>query len=132
MALRRRLLEKAQAIPGVESAAFGLTVPFWDTWTDNLFVPGIDSVRRLGKFTLQATSPEYFATIGTRMLRGRGIAPEDREGAPRVVVVSETMARTLWPGVDALGQCMRISADTMPCTHRGRYRREHQAESTDQ
>ncbi len=116
IALRHRLLEAAQGIPGVESAALGLTVPFWDTWADDLTVPGIDSVQRLGMFTLQAGSPEYFATMGTRILRGRGITAEDREGAPRAVVVSETMARTLWPGAEAVGQCIYISADTMPCT----------------
>lgn len=114
--LRQRLLEAAQAMPGIESAALGLTVPFWDTWSDNLSVPGIDSVRRLGSFTLQAASPGYFATIGTKVVKGRGILPEDREGSVRVAVVSETMARTLWPGRDALGQCIRVGADSMPCT----------------
>ena len=60
----------------------GLTVPFWNTWAEDMFVPGIDSVSRLGNFTLQAGTGDYFATMGTRILRGRGI---DRgpEGAPR-------------------------------------------------
>lgn len=116
IALRQRLLETARAVPEVQSVALGLTVPFWDTWTEGLFVPGVDSVSRLGMFTLQSVSPEYFATMGTRILRGRGIEREDRQGTPGVVVVSETMARTLWPGAEALGQCMKIGADSMPCT----------------
>ena len=111
-----RLLAEARALPGVASASLGLTVPFWDTWGEDLFVQGIDSVRRLGRFTLQAGSPEYFATTGTRILRGRGIPADDRADAPRVVVVSQAMAERLWPGADALGQCIRIGADTMPCT----------------
>ncbi len=115
-ALRRRLVEAARTIPGVETAALGLTVPFWDTWTADLFVAGIDSVRRLGEFTLQSVSPEYFATVGTRIVRGRGITAEDRKSAPRVVVVSEGMAARLWPGQESLGQCIRIDADTMPCS----------------
>jgi predicted permease len=114
-ALKRKLLDATRAIPGVESAALGLTVPFWDTWSENLFVAGIDSVDRLGSFTIQAGSPEYFATVGTRVLRGRGFAAEDRQGAPLVTVVSESMARTLWPGQDALGKCMKMASDTMPC-----------------
>lgn len=112
----QRLLEAARTLPGVENASLGLTVPFWDTWSQGFFVTGIDSVRRLGTFTLQAGSPEYFATTGTRILRGRGITADDRAGAPRVVVVSQAMARRLWPSADALGQCMRFDADTMPCT----------------
>ncbi len=116
VALRQQLLERARHTPGVEQAALGLTVPFWDIWSDNLFVTGIDSVSRLGEFTLQAGSPEYFGTVGTRILRGRGIGPGDVEHSPGIVIVSELMASTLWPGKDALGQCLRVGADTAPCS----------------
>jgi ABC-type antimicrobial peptide transport system permease subunit len=54
--------------------------------------------------------------MGTRILRGRGITAEDTKSSPKVMIVSEAMARLLWPGRDALGQCVRIGADTMPCT----------------
>jgi ABC-type lipoprotein release transport system permease subunit len=57
-----------------------------------------------------------FATMGTRLIRGRGITAEDRAGAPRVMVVSQAMAKRLWPNEDAIGKCVRVSADTMPCT----------------
>jgi predicted permease len=115
IALRQRLIERTRGLPGVQSAALGLTVPFWDTWAENLFVAGIDSVDRLGEFTLQSVSPEYFSTVGTRILRGRGITPEDRADAPKVVVVTQAMAAKLWPGQEALGQCIRRDSDTMPC-----------------
>jgi predicted permease len=114
--LGRRLLETAQAIPGVEHAAWISSVPFYSSSSTGLYVPGIDSVRRLGRFTYQITTPDYFATFGTRIIRGRPFTAEDRSGAPRVAVVSDAMARALWPGKDALGQCMRVGADTMPCT----------------
>src|SRR5688572_470289 len=116
IALQQRLLERAQALPGVEHAAIVSSVPFWSHSTTDLYVAGIDSVRRLGRFTYQQASPDYFATTGTRILRGRPFGPDDRVGAPRVAVVSEGMAKALWPGKDALGQCMRVAADTMPCT----------------
>ena len=59
--------------------------------------------------------------MGTRIVRGRAFNDDDREGRPPVVVVSEAMAARLWPGRDALGECLRISwrtprADAMPCT----------------
>lgn len=114
--LHRRLLDAAQAIPGVEHGAFVSSIPFWSTSSTDFYVAGIDSVRRLGRFTFQSATPDYFPTMGTRVLRGRPFGPEDRAGAPRVVVVSEGMAQALWPGREALGQCMRINADTMPCT----------------
>ena len=114
--LHRRLLESAQAIPGVEYAAFVSSIPFWSTSSTDFFVSGIDSVGRLGRFTFQSSTPDYFKTLGTRVLRGRPFGAEDRAGTPRVVVISEGMAQVLWPGREALGQCMRIEADTMPCT----------------
>jgi ABC-type antimicrobial peptide transport system permease subunit len=53
----------------------------------------------------------------TRILRGRGITDaDDREGVPPVMVVSQSMARRLWPGKDALGQCVRVGSDTVPCS----------------
>jgi hypothetical protein len=73
-------------------------------------------VDRLGSFTIQAGAPEFFGTIGTRVLRGRGFTTEDGAHAPRVVVVSQSMARALWPGQEAIGQCLRMRADTAPCT----------------
>jgi putative ABC transport system permease protein len=116
VALRIALVEKARAIPGVEAASWIYSVPFRSTSATRLFVAGIDTVARLGRFTYQASSPEYFATMGTRIVRGRAYTDADRAGAPRVMVVSESMGRVLWPNADPLGQCVRVSADTMPCT----------------
>jgi putative ABC transport system permease protein len=114
--LRDRLLREAQAIPGVTHAARRLTMPFWMTWSTDLHVAGIDSVQRLGEFDLNAVSPDYFATMGTRILRGRGITEQDVAGAQDVMVVSQAMAKVLWPSGDAVGQCVRVGADTAPCT----------------
>jgi predicted permease len=116
VALRTALLEKARAIPGVEAASWIYSVPFRSTSATRLFVAGIDTVARLGRFTYQAASPDYFATMGTRIVRGRAYTDADRAGAARVMVVSESMGRILWPRSDALGQCVKVHADTMPCT----------------
>ena len=114
--LRQRLLRTAKTVPGVVNASTQLTMPFWSQWSLGLHVAGIDTVSRLGQFDLNAVSPEYFATLGTRILRGRGISDQDTPNAPRAVVVSEAMGKVLWPGKDPIGQCMKVSADTMPCT----------------
>jgi putative ABC transport system permease protein len=116
VAQRRTLLQTAQAIPGVTHAAWMSSVPFWSTASTSLFVPGIDSVSRLGQFSYQLTTANYFNAMGTRLLRGRGITEQDDAAAPRVAVVSESMARALWPGEEALGKCIKVRSDTMPCT----------------
>jgi len=111
-----RLLEQGQSTPGVEHAAWVSSVPFWITSSTGLFVPGIDSVNRLGRFTYQQGTSDYFQTMGTRILRGRGFTKDDRANSPPIVVVSQSMAKVLWPGQDAIGKCIRIGADTKPCT----------------
>lgn len=117
IALRHRLLDAAASMPGVTSATRQLAVPFSSHWALRLQVSGIDSVERLGQFEMNAVSADYFKTMGTRIIAGRAITEADRDGAPRAMVVSQSMARTLWPGRDPIGRCMRIQADTMPCTY---------------
>ena len=117
IALRRRLLEATSSIPGVVSATRQVTMPFWSEWNESLFVAGIDSVDKLGAFDLNAVSPSYFKTMGTRIIAGRPLTEADRDGAPRAMVVSQAMASTLWPGRSAIGQCVKLNADTVPCTY---------------
>lgn len=114
-ALRRFLLATAQSLPGVESAAWVSSAPFVSTSSTAVFVPGMDSTSHFGEFTYQATTPDYFRTMGTRIVRGRGFTSADRLGAENVLVVSESMARALWPGQEAIGKCARVWRDTMPC-----------------
>ncbi|HEX6048486.1 MAG TPA: ABC transporter permease [Gemmatimonadaceae bacterium] len=109
VALRARLLEEAKTIPGVEYASLQAAIPFWSTWSAGLHVDGVDSLARFGSFDLNAVSPDYFATMGTRILRGRGITDADMRDAPPVVVVSESMARALWPGRDPVGACIKVN-----------------------
>jgi predicted permease len=115
-ALRRQLLERAEALPVVERASRTVSVPFYMNIGLDLTVPGVDSVSRLGDFYYHAVTPGYFATMGTRIIRGRGILDTDTKAAPKVMVVSQSMAQKLWPGRDALGQCVKVGTDTMPCT----------------
>ena len=115
--LRRRLIDAATALPYVEAGSRTVTVPFWSSITMDLHVAGIDSVDRLGDFYFHAVSPDYFRTMGTRIQRGRAFTPSDARNAPLVMVVSESMAKKLWPAQDAIGQCVKLGEDTVPCTH---------------
>jgi predicted permease len=115
-ALEARLVDAARATPGVESATPVSSVPFWGFDEPYLFVSGVDSVSWRGDFVLQAGNPDYFKTMGTRIVRGRAFDEHDRADAPRVVVVSQGMASFLWPTEDAIGRCIRIGVDTAPCT----------------
>ena len=112
VAVRRRLLDAAKAIPGVESAA-RVNSHLYSTNTAYLTVPGIDSVARLGRFNYQMSTPDYFSVMRTRIVRGRAFDASDRAGAPRVAVVSQAMGRALWPNQDPIGQCIHVAWDAL-------------------
>lgn len=124
VALRERLLAAALTVPGIEHASFQRAVPFGGMTSWPIFVEGIDSVSMFGRFDLNAVSPDYFATMGTRILRGRGIQDGDVAGAQRVMVVGASMGAVLWPGQDPLGKCVRMQdrrpflpPETLPCRY---------------
>jgi len=117
----RHVLATAKAIPATRGAA-RVNSRLFGTNIATLRVAGIDSVEQLGRFNVQVTSPEYFDVMQTRIIRGRSYDERDGPGAPPVAVVSNAMARVLWPGKDPIGQCMEVSWNplakipTAPCT----------------
>ncbi|HEY7568151.1 MAG TPA: FtsX-like permease family protein, partial [Gemmatimonadaceae bacterium] len=113
--LRESLMDRARRNPVVENASVALTVPFSTTYSDDLYLPGADSASKLGAFIMQGASPSYFATTGTRIVRGRPFSAADRAGGPLVVIVSQSVADGLWPKQDAIGKCVKTSSDTTPC-----------------
>jgi predicted permease len=118
VALRQRLLAAATTVPRIEHASLQLAEPFGGMSAASLQVAGIDSVGKLGRFERNAVSPDYFRTMGTRLLRGRGIESSDVAGAPRVMVIGASMGAVLWPGQDPVGKCVRIGrVNTVPCTY---------------
>jgi hypothetical protein len=116
LALMERALAALKAVPGVVDVTVAAAVPFLTNETRGLYVPGVDSISRRGMFLLQVGSPSYFATMGTRILRGRGFDQTDQAGGARVVVVSEGMARAIWQEEDAIGKCLHIGGLSAPCS----------------
>jgi predicted permease len=114
--------ERIGRLPGVAHAAAAVGVPFRTIMTTRVRVPGLDSLPRVGGGVpfVYAVGPGFFGTLGMQLGRGRGIAPGDVEGAPRVAVVNETMARAIWPGEDPLGRCLLVGGEEggpePPCT----------------
>lgn len=110
-----RALDRIRELPGVEHTALTIGMPFQSSFIVDLRVPGWDSLPRLpgGGPNISAVTADYFATMGTRLLRGRTFTVQDRAGSERVAIVSDVMARTLWPGGDPLGGCLLI--ENLPC-----------------
>jgi predicted permease len=114
-------LAHVRTMPGVEHASLTVGLPFMSGFSQTLRVPGWDSLPGPPDRSpnLSAVSDGYFETTGTRLVRGRSFTPADRAGSEPVALVSETMARTLWPGRDPIGTCIYTGDDAMaanaPC-----------------
>jgi putative ABC transport system permease protein len=110
----RQVLERLQALPGVEAAAFVDWLPLGED-TEHAhpafrmpgqapFLPG-----ETANLSLDSVSPNYLRVMGIPTLRGRGIDEQDTESAPWVVVIDETMAHQYWPNQDPLGQVITFN-----------------------
>jgi hypothetical protein len=67
-------------------------------------------------FNVDVVTPDYFPTMGLRVIRGRGFTQADRKGAEPVVVVSQAMARLYWPSQDPIGQHLILFMADEPFT----------------
>ena len=111
---------RVRAVPGVDLVAASLTAPYRPSSSPTVHLPGRDQLpgvgpNALGYPTFIAITPEFFAVMGLALQRGREFGAEDGATTPLVTIVDATMARTFWPAGDAIGNCFRIGADTMPC-----------------
>ncbi len=61
--------------------------------------------------TFKFVSPEYFDVFGIPILRGRSFTAAERDGDHPVVIVSESMARALWPNSNGVGETFRLEPD---------------------
>lgn len=108
------IAQRIASRPGVESVARAFNAPMQAIGILT-FYWGSDSSASLRRNfpTYSPVSSTFFATTGLRMTRGTAF--EDGRGAPRGVVVNEAMAKMLWPGRDAVGQCLRFGKRDDPC-----------------
>jgi putative ABC transport system permease protein len=106
-------VDRIRALPGVQAAGLTTRVPFsvnvnqWDIW-----IPGREG-RPLG-IEVTNVSPGYFDAMGIAIVDGRDFTEADDASAPRVAVISETMARRYWPNQEAVGQTFRAGAAQGP------------------
>lgn len=110
--LYEQLLTRVQAIPGVVSAslaAHGLFGGYSSTRTISVegYQPRPDE--KLGA-RLSYVTPGYLETVGKTLLLGRGLTVRDREGAPQVALINESMARRFFANESALGKRFAFGA----------------------
>ena len=63
---------------------------------------------------LRIVAGDYFRVMGIAVLRGRAFAPTDRADAPPVIIVNQSLARLLWPGLDPVGSRVSFAGASGP------------------
>src|SRR5215813_6931585 len=108
-----QLLEKIEAVPGVEQAAVMTGAPTRGAGFRSFTIAGSPPVDRAARpgAGFQMVTPGYFETFGIRMVKGRSFTEQDTSGAARVAMVNENFANRYFPDVDPLTQ--RVVVDEL-------------------
>ena len=100
------LQDKLRALPGVENAAVGWTLPMFTFLNSRNFVVEGRPAPAAGREPfayVNGVSASYLATLKINLLAGRSFTDADTLTSPPVVIINETMARTLFPNESAIG-----------------------------
>jgi predicted permease len=101
-----RLVEQIRAVPGVREAAVGTSVPLGSGPSARFMAA--DRPRPAAgeepRAILRAIHPAYLRTLGIRLVAGRDVTGQDVEGAPRVALINEHLARRFFDGGNPVGK----------------------------
>ena len=106
----RDVKNRVSTLPGVEHVSEGFSVPWRDEQgLDISFAFAVQgATRKNGQDDLRAhfrsISPGFFGTVGMPIVEGRDFRDTDKEGSERVVIISQSVAQTLFPGQEAIGR----------------------------
>jgi predicted permease len=103
--------DRVRSLPGVESVSYAYSVPFgYYNAAESVEAEGkpVPKDQRSPAVSYNVVEPDYFKTLGIKLLRGRTFAQQDDEHAVKVAIVNQLMAERLWPGEDAIGKRFKM------------------------
>ena len=115
--LVERILERVRVLPGVTGASMTTMLPMAGAGATIHFNRAAYPPKGPDDYVMagyRAVTPEYLGTLGVPLRRGRMLSEHDRDGAPRVVVINESMAEQYFPDRDPLGQRIQLGTEPDP------------------
>jgi putative ABC transport system permease protein len=115
--LYRQIRQRVLHLPGVTSAALEGALPITGDDSDwSIMIDGrvVKTIAEAATAKPDQVTPDFFSTMSIPILRGRPITEEDQRGSPPVVVINETMAKKLYPGVDPIGHTLKMFNPAAP------------------
>ncbi|MBV8820899.1 MAG: ABC transporter permease, partial [Acidobacteriaceae bacterium] len=113
----KSVVERLRTLPGVQSAAAGVPLPFsGDDWGQSFSIEGRPQTPGDPgpHASVRYVSPAYFETLGIQVRMGRAFTEQDRIGAPLVAVVDEALAGQYWPNENPIGKRIRSGGPQSP------------------
>jgi predicted permease len=111
-AFTQQVLERGQAVPGVEAVGFALTLPFDPGAQVDIVThgrhPDPATTEAQGKLLYRPATRGYFEALKIEQRKGRLFDALDRHGSAPVAVINETAARRFWPGKDPVGEFVTL------------------------
>jgi putative ABC transport system permease protein len=113
-----QLMSRVNSLPGVVSASVASGLPparqinANDTVIEGLVPRPGGPINNIDYWN--SVAPNYFRTVGARLIEGRFLTENDGTNAPFVVVVNQALAKMYWPNESAIGHRMRTMADNAP------------------
>jgi putative ABC transport system permease protein len=104
-AFQRELLARVAALPGVDAVEQAHVTPLSHQFLGTGFTLEDETENR--QFEFNVVSAGYFAMLGMPIVRGRTFTAAETRSNAQVLVVTESTARKLWPGQDAIGRTLR-------------------------
>src|SRR5215467_501712 len=99
-----QLEERLRAVPGVDAASFSLFTFDEGTWNNGIWVEGYVQGHRDRDVHHNVVGNDYFTAMGIPIREGRGFLPRDSASSQRVAVISESVARNLFPEGSPIGR----------------------------
>jgi putative ABC transport system permease protein len=116
IAFYRRLHGELTTLPSATGVAVSTTLPMTGSDINMGFKPdgrALDPNARTSA-SFFGVSPDYFSTLGIRIVKGRAFTERDDERAAPVVIINETMAAKYWAGEDPIGKRVKLAYNNTP------------------
>jgi len=103
------LIQRALAMPGVQSAAIAANHPLDGGFASSFVIPHREAeAGNWPEISIRRVSPGYFATLRIPLLRGRFLEDRDRASTPPGVVINQTVMDRIFPNADPVGREIRF------------------------
>ena len=110
----RQLLDAANAVPGIESAALADVLPLSGYMFGTTIAPADATSDEGVRVHFSNVTSDYFRTLGIPLARGRDFTAQESVSSAPVAIVNETLARRLWPHDDPIGRRVRVGGEDGP------------------